>query len=67
MLVLAAPTTPSAAEQIQPKDMLQVLGVLRGMCSHVVIDTPPHLSEVVLQAVPRATTSPSWSGWTSPR
>ena len=51
VLVLAAPTTPSAADQIRPKDMLNILGVLRSMCSHVVIDTPPHLSEVVLQAV----------------
>ncbi|MDA8291572.1 MAG: P-loop NTPase [Actinomycetota bacterium] len=51
VLVLAAPTTPSAADQIRPKDMLTILGVLRTMCSHVVIDTPPHLDEVVLQAV----------------
>lgn len=51
VLVLAAPTTPSGADQIRPKDMLTILGVLRSMCSHVVVDTPPHLSEVVLQAV----------------
>jgi len=31
--------------------MLRVLDLLRDMFGHVVIDTPPHLSEVVLQAV----------------
>jgi len=51
LLVLAGPTTPLAADQIDAKDLLRVLDVLRGMCSHVVIDTAPHLSEIVLQAV----------------
>ena len=51
VLVLAAPTTPTDSEQIDAKDMLRILGILREMCSHVVIDTPPHLSELVLQAV----------------
>jgi pilus assembly protein CpaE len=49
--VLAAPTSPSEADRVDSAAMLRVLDLLRGMFSHVVIDTPPHLSEVVLQAV----------------
>jgi pilus assembly protein CpaE len=49
--VLAAPTSPSEADHVDPAAMLRVLDLLRDMFSHVVIDTPPHLSEVVLQAV----------------
>jgi pilus assembly protein CpaE len=49
--VLAAPTSPSEADHVDPGAMLRVLDLLREMFSHVVIDTPPHLSEVVLQAV----------------
>ncbi|HXW82652.1 MAG TPA: P-loop NTPase [Acidimicrobiales bacterium] len=49
--ILAAPTSPSEADRVDSASMLRVLDILRGMSSHVVIDTPPHLSEVVLQAV----------------
>lgn len=49
--VLAAPTAPSEADQIDPGSMLQVLGLLQEMFENVVIDSPPHLSDVVLQAV----------------
>ncbi len=49
--VLGAPTSPSAADQVEPASMLQILDLLRRMFSYVVVDTPPHLSEVVLQAV----------------
>jgi len=49
--VLAAPTSPSEADQVDAAAMLRVLDLLRDMFGHVVIDTPPHLSEVVLQAV----------------
>ena len=49
--VLAAPTSPSEADQVDPAAMLRVLDLLRDMFGHVVVDTPPHLSEVVLQAV----------------
>ncbi len=49
--VLAAPTSPSEADRVDAAAMLRVLDILRGMFAHVVIDTPPHLSEVVLQAV----------------
>ncbi len=49
--ILGAPTSPSDADQVDPVSMLRVLDLLRKMFGHVVVDTPPHLSEVVLQAV----------------
>ena len=49
--VLAAPTSPSDADMASPAGMLRVLELLRAMFPHVVVDTPPHLSEMVLQAV----------------
>jgi pilus assembly protein CpaE len=49
--VLSAPTSPSEADQVDAAAMLRVLDLLKDMFGHVVIDTPPHLSEVVLQAV----------------
>jgi pilus assembly protein CpaE len=48
--VLAAPTSPEV-DQVDPVAMLRVLGLLREMFAYIVVDTPPHLSEVVLQAV----------------
>ena len=50
---LAAPTAPSEAEQVDPAGMLRVLGLLQEMFENVIIDSPPHLSDVVLQAVRR--------------
>jgi pilus assembly protein CpaE len=51
VLVLAAPTSPSEADLVEPAAMLGVLELLQSMFSHVVIDTPPQLSELVLQSV----------------
>ena len=51
VFVLAAPTSPSEADLAGPAPMLRVLELLRDMFPHVVVDTPPHLSELVLQAV----------------
>jgi len=51
VFVLAAPTSPSEADLVEPAAMLRVLELLRTAFSHVVIDTPPQLSELVLQAV----------------
>lgn len=51
VFVLAAPTSPSEADFVEPAAMLRVLDLLQAMFSHVVIDTPPQLSELVLQAV----------------
>ena len=48
---LAAPRTPSEADQVDTAGMLRVLGLLQEMFDNVVIDSPPHLSDVVLQAV----------------
>ena len=48
---LAAPTAPSEAEQVDPAGMLRLLGLLQEMFENVIIDSPPHLSDVVLQAV----------------
>ncbi len=49
--VLGAPTSPSEADNVEPASMLRVLELLRTMFAHVIVDTPPRLSEVVLQAV----------------
>ena len=54
--VLAAPTAPSDADQVDPAGMLRVLDLLRNMFANVIIDSPPHLSEVVLQAVAQSDT-----------
>lgn len=54
--VLAAPTGPSDADQVDPGSMLQVLGLLQDMFANVIIDSPPHLSDVVLQAVAESDT-----------
>jgi pilus assembly protein CpaE len=54
--VLAAPTAPSNADQVTPPDMVRILSLLRQMFDFVVIDSPPHLSEVVLQAVAESDT-----------
>jgi pilus assembly protein CpaE len=54
--VLTAPTAPSGADQVTPADMLRILGLLRQMFDYVVVDSPPHLSEVVLQAVAESDT-----------
>ena len=54
--VLAAPTVPSDADQVTPPHMIRILSLLRQMFDFVVIDSPPHLSEVVLQAVAESDT-----------
>lgn len=51
VFALAAPTSPSDADLAGPADMLHVLQLLRDMFPHVIVDTPPHLNEFVLQAV----------------
>ena len=51
IFVLPAPISPSEADLASPTPMLRVLELLRDMFPYVVVDTPPHLSELVLQAV----------------
>ena len=54
VLVLAAPTEPGAADQIQRADVMRILTVLREMCAFVVVDTSPHLSDIALVALEMA-------------
>jgi pilus assembly protein CpaE len=54
VMVLAAPTEPGAADQIQRADFHRILVVLREMCSYVVVDTSPHLSDITLVALEQA-------------
>jgi pilus assembly protein CpaE len=49
LLVLAAPTEPSMEEHVTPAMVSRLLRVLREIGVHVVVDTPPHLSDVLLQ------------------
>ncbi len=51
VMVLAAPTEPGAADQIQRTDLINILTVLKDMCSYVVVDTSPHLSDGTLVAL----------------
>ncbi len=49
--MLLAPVTPGDAEKIPPKLVGELLAVLRGMFSYVVVDTPAQFSEHVLTAM----------------
>jgi pilus assembly protein CpaE len=49
VLVMAAPTEPSMEEHVTPAMVSRLLRVLREIGAHVVVDTPPHLSDVLLQ------------------
>ncbi len=51
LLVLAAPTEPSSAEQIGRADLTRVLEILRQRCAYVVVDTSANFSEVTLAAL----------------
>src|SRR6185437_13628901 len=52
--VLAAPTEPSSAEHIDARSVRRLLEVLRGLVDHVVVDTPPMLSDAILQLLDEA-------------
>ncbi len=54
--VLAAPTSPSEGDHVNPGAMLRILELLRETFGFVVIDTPPHVDEVVLQALAESDT-----------
>lgn len=49
--VLPAPLEPAFADQISANDMITMVRTLRRFCSHVVIDTPAYLNDVVLGLV----------------
>lgn len=48
LLVLSAPLEPAFADQIDAKQLLEVVEMLRSMAAYVVIDTPSHFNDVVL-------------------
>jgi len=54
LLVLAAPTEPSTADQIGRADIVRVLSVLRQRCAYVVVDTSANFAEVTLAALESA-------------
>ncbi len=47
--VLAAPSEPSLADGVTPATISRLVAVLRTMATHIIIDTPPLLNEVLLQ------------------
>jgi pilus assembly protein CpaE len=51
LLVLAAPTEPSSADQIGRADLTRVLDILRQRCAYVVVDTSANFAEVTLAAL----------------
>ena len=51
LLVLAAPTEPSSADQIGRVDLARILEILRERCAYVVVDTSANFAEVTLAAI----------------
>ena len=51
LLVLAAPTEPSSADQIGGPDLARILQILRERCAYVVVDTSANFAEVTLAAI----------------
>jgi pilus assembly protein CpaE len=51
LLVLAAPTEPSSADQIGRADLARILDILRERCAYVVVDTSANFAEVTLAAI----------------
>lgn len=49
--VLAAPREPAFGDQVTPTDMHRIVDLLRGFCSHIVIDTPAQFSDVALHLI----------------
>ena len=48
LLVLPAPTEPVAADQIATADVLEVVALLRQLCSYVVIDTASQFNDMLI-------------------
>jgi pilus assembly protein CpaE len=51
LLVLAAPTEPSSADQIGRADLTRILDILRERCAYIVVDTSANFAEVTLAAI----------------
>lgn len=49
--ILAAPTEPSMADGVSTRAVSRLIEVLRGVASQIVIDTPPVLSDLMLQVL----------------
>ena len=54
MWILAAPTEPSTASHLDGRTIGRLLEILRGFGGHVIVDTPPALSDVVLELLDTA-------------
>jgi pilus assembly protein CpaE len=51
LLVLMAPPEPSFSELVSAKDVIRIIDLLRGFCSHVVIDTQAGMNDVTLAVI----------------
>jgi len=51
LLVLAAPTEPSSADQIGRADLTRILSILRERCAYVIVDTSANFGEITLAAL----------------
>jgi pilus assembly protein CpaE len=51
LLVLAAPTEPSSADQIGRPDLSRILEILRSRCAYVVVDTSANFADVTLASL----------------
>jgi pilus assembly protein CpaE len=54
LLVLAAPTEPSSADQIGRADLARVIDVLRERCAYIVVDTSASFAESTVAALEAA-------------
>ena len=51
LLVLSAPLEPAFADQIEAKQLIEIVELLRSMAAYVVVDTPAHFNDVVLALI----------------
>lgn len=51
LLVLSAPLEPAFADQIEAKQLIEIIDLLRSMAAFVVVDTPAHFNDVVLALI----------------
>lgn len=51
LLVLSAPLEPAFADQIEAKQLIEIIDLLRSMAAYVVVDTPAHFNDVVLALI----------------
>jgi pilus assembly protein CpaE len=51
LLVLSAPLEPAFADQIDAKQLLELIDMLREMAAYVIVDTPSHFNDVVLGVI----------------